>query len=253
MTIFSQLQKLKWGTFGAFHIITILLSIATPFILYFALKNKSVKTQKICLFILSLTGISAICYNLLMWGSPLEYLPLHLCSINALILPFAILTSNKLLANLLPLFSIGALAAIILNTGQTDYTVFSWVFAFYYIPHTFEFAIPFVLLKLGVFKNDTRYILPSVGLTFSIYTVAHVVNTLINNANIPDGSGSTITVNYMYSISPQGIPLISHFWTVCPHEYFYMLFLIPIVALFYLLMNINTIITKFNRRIDIAK
>lgn len=248
MTIFAQLLEFKWGSFSAFHIVTIALSLATPVILYYILRSRTQKTQRICLFVLSLSGMAAICYNLLMWGSPLEYLPLHLCSINAIIMPIAIVTANKLLANLLPLFSLGALAAIILNTGQADYVVMSWVFAFYYIPHTLEFAIPFVLLKLGIFKSDTHYILPSVGLTFGIYTFVHFVNVFINSLGISNGTGSTISVNYMYSISPQGIPLISQIWNICPHEYFYMLFLVPIVALFYVAMNLKAIVFRLKKQ-----
>lgn len=77
----DALKELKWGSFGPVHIITLILSAAIVVALYFILKGKTEKTQKIVLFLLSLWGPAAIVYNILMWGlksSVLEYLPLHL-------------------------------------------------------------------------------------------------------------------------------------------------------------------------------
>ena len=94
------------------------------------------------MFIFSLTGIAAITFNLLKWNSPLEYLPLHMCSINAMLLPFAVLTKNKTLCNLLVVWCLGALVALVLNQSVMETTILSDVFIFYYFPHIFEFIIP---------------------------------------------------------------------------------------------------------------
>lgn len=79
--------------------------------LYFLLKRLPDKWKIAILGVLSFSGIAAIVYNLPKWNTPLEYLPLHLCSLNALVLPFAVLFRNKALCNLLPVWSLGALAA----------------------------------------------------------------------------------------------------------------------------------------------
>lgn len=241
MKLIIETLKGEWGTFTPFHIFTILVTLSAPFILYFALRKKSAMTQKITLFILSLSGTGAIIYNLLMWGSPLEYLPFHLCSINALLLPISIITSSRLLANTLPLFSIGAFAAIAFNYAQGNYVILSWVFVAYFFPHMFEFAIPFVQLKLGLVKSGAKYILPSVGMTFSFYTVAHVVNRAVNKIldvqEKVDSLGKPVDVNYMYSLDPEGLPILSQLWDIFPCEYFYMLLLLPVVLLIYTMLN----------------
>ena len=88
---------MKWGTFGPVHILTLILGAVMVVGLYYSLKKASKKVQTLVLGILSFSGIAAIVYNLLMWGSPLQYLPLHLCSINALLLPIVVFTRSKTL------------------------------------------------------------------------------------------------------------------------------------------------------------
>ena len=62
-----------WGTFGVVHFATLLLGAAMVVGLYFLLKKKSSRVQTIVLGVLSFSGIGAILFNLLMWGTPLEY------------------------------------------------------------------------------------------------------------------------------------------------------------------------------------
>ena len=81
---------MKWGCFGIVHIATLVLAVVIIAGLYFALRRASRKAQTIVLGILSFSGIAAIIYNLVTWGSPIEYLPLHLCSINAILLPIVV-------------------------------------------------------------------------------------------------------------------------------------------------------------------
>ena len=91
---------MKWGFFTPVHIATLVLAALILGGLYHGLKNKSQRVQTLVLLPLSCSGIAAIVYNLLRWGEPLAYLPLHLCSLNALILPIAVATRNKKLCNL---------------------------------------------------------------------------------------------------------------------------------------------------------
>ena len=100
--------------------------------LYYLLKGRSRRVQTAVLGILSFSGIAAVIYNLLMWGSPLEYLPLHLCSINAMLLPIVVFTRSRTLGNLLLVWSLGALAALIVNNALMDAELLSWRFFFYY-------------------------------------------------------------------------------------------------------------------------
>lgn len=220
---------MEWGFMTPVHILTLAAAIGMNLGLYFALRGRSQKVQTIVLFVFSLSGIAAIVYNLLRWDAPLQYLPLHLCSINALVLPFAVLTRNKHLCNLLLLWSLGALVALVLNFEVTTVRLFDEVFNFYYFPHVFEFGIPVLLFRLGLAKKDVKCIPVTLSLTMLFYTFAHLCNKVINAACIAAGDGTR--VNYMFSIQPNN-PLTALFYDLIPYEYWYMYLVLPIAAVY---------------------
>lgn len=224
-----------WGSFGIVHIITLLISAAIIVGLYLILKNRSDKTKTIVLFILSFSGISAIIFNLVTWNSPIEYLPFHMCSITAMLLPFAVLTKNKIINNLLLLWSIGALIALVLNQAQANYEIFSWTFVFYYFPHTLEVGIPILMFALKLVKKDLRCIGSTLALTLFLYTDVHLINVCLNHyaaaANIVDWAGNLVKLNYMYSIDPTN-PVLQMMYNLVPFPYWYMLVATPFILLY---------------------
>ena len=111
---------MTWGFFSPAHIVSMILAVAQVVALYLILKNKSQKVQLAVLVPLSFSGIAAIIYKLVSWGEPLAYLPLHLCSLNAMVLPFAVIRRNKTVCNLLLVWSLGAFIAILLNQDVMD-------------------------------------------------------------------------------------------------------------------------------------
>ncbi len=228
---------MKWGSFGPVHLLSLAFAAAALAGLYFALKSASRKVQTLVLGVLSFSGIAAIIFNLVTWDSPLEYLPLHLCSLNAMVLPVAVLTRNKTLSNLLLVWSLGALAALVVNSAQAEYELLSDVFFFYYFPHVLEFGIPVLLFKLGLVEKDVKCIASTLGITLVAYTLIHFINLAINSYcvanNIVDWAGNVIQVNYMYSLVPEN-PLLQLFHNWIPHEYFYMFLVFPIVILYQL-------------------
>ena len=191
------------------HGFLLVLGAAMIFGLYFILKGKSQRIQTMVLGILSFSGNAAVIYNLLMWGTPLEYLPLHLCSINAMLLPFAVVTRNKQLGNLLLVWCLGALVALVMNHEMMGVELFSEAFAFYYFPHVFEFGIPLLLFKLKLVEKDPKCIGSTLSLTMAIYTLVHLCNKLINARCAAVSSG--IRVNYMFSVSPTN-PVVAMFY-----------------------------------------
>jgi uncharacterized membrane protein YwaF len=242
---------LAWGFFSVTHIISLFIAAAIIVGLYFALKNKTAKTQTLVLGILSLSGIAAIIYNLVAWNSPLEYLPFHLCSLNAMVLPFAVLTRNKRLNNLLLLWSFGAILAIVVNSAQANYEIFSWTFAIYYFPHVLEFGVPVLMFKFGLVEKDVRCIKTTLGMTLATYTIAHCINLVLNeylyNNNILDYTGNLIQVNYMYSIVPEN-PIFVLFYQLIPYEYWYMFMSIPIIIVYLVIVYVKEIRESLARR-----
>ena len=237
---------MKWGFFTPTHILTLMLAAIMVAGLYYGLKNKSQKVQTMVLFPLSLSGIAAIMFNLLRWGSPLEYLPLHLCSINAMLLPFAVLTRNKTLGNLLLLWCLGALVALVANFEMTEAVLFSESFNFYFFPHVFEFGIPLLLFKLGLVKKDPECIGSTMTITMFLYTLVHLCNLGINRYCAVVGNG--IRVNYMFSVEPTN-PLVALFHQLIPYEYWYMYMVLPIVGLYLMLVYAPELTARSRRAV----
>lgn len=226
---------MKWGSFGVVHIATLIFGVLMILGLYFVLRKASRKIQTIVLGVLSFSGIGAIIFNLAAWGSPIEYLPLHLCSINAILLPIVVFTRNKTLGNLLLVWCLGALAALVVNTAQANYELYSWTFIFYYFPHVLEFGIPILLFSLGIIEKHPKYILSTLAITMLIYTGVHFCNLGLNSylvdKNMLDYAGNLIQVNYMYSLVPAN-PLLALFKQVIPYDYWYMYMIVPILAIY---------------------
>ena len=242
---------MEWGFFSPAHIVTLIAAAALNVGLYYSIRNKSQKVQTAVLAIFSLSGIAAIIYNLVRWDAPLEYLPLHLCSINAMLLPIAVLTRNKTIGNMLLVWCLGALAALVLNFEVAGTRLFGETFIAYYFPHVFEFGIPIILFKLKLIEKDCKCIGSTMALTMLIYTGVHLCNKLINLLcrayNIVDGGGDYIQVNYMFSIEPTN-PLVSLFHRIIPFEYWYMYMVLPIVAVYLLAVYAPELRAKYRAR-----
>lgn len=230
---------MKWGCFTSTHVATLILAAVMIVGLHFLLKGRSVKLRLWVLAPLSFLGIAAIAYNLLTFGEPLLYLPLHLCSVNALILPVVVLTRNKTLGNLLLVWCLGALAALILNYDMMEAELLSWPFFFYYFPHVFEFGIPLLLVSLGLVKKEPKCIISTMGITMGVYTLVHFCNRVINAYTLANsityGSETAVQVNYMFSIQPDN-PLLTLFHSIIPYEYWYMYLVLPIVLVYLLIV-----------------
>lgn len=236
---------MTWGFFSTAHILSLVLAVGIIVALYFLLRKATSAVKIAVLGILSFAGIGAIIYNLIIWDSPLEYLPLHLCSLNAMVLPFAVFSKNKTLNNLLLLWSLGAMVALIVNTAVSEAKILSWTFVFYYFPHVLEFGIPILMFRLKLVKKDVKCIATTLGITMAAYTIIHFINLWINSyavANsILDWAGNVIKVNYMYSIYPEN-PLLALFYQIIPHEYWYMYLVVVVIAVYLVCVYLRGII-----------
>ncbi len=241
-----------WGSFGAVHILSLLIGAGIIIGLYFLLRCFSAKTQTIVLGVLSFSGIAAIIFNLVTWGSPYEYLPLHLCSLTALVLPVAVFSRNKTLGNLLLLWSLGAVMALVVNTAQANFEICSATFLFYYFPHLLEFGIPILLFALGLVKKDIKCIGTTLLITLCAFILVHFANVTLNSYftahQILNPSGTLIQVNYMYTIQPEN-PVMSLFWSLIPYQFWYLLPVVLIILVYLFIVYIKQI-TAYVRKIS---
>ncbi len=249
------MEDILWGAmFGPVHIASLLAAAAMIIGLYYVLKKAGTGIQIAVLGILSFSGLAAVVFNLVAcsrWGqSPWEYLPLHLCSINAILLPFAVFSRSKTVSNMLLLWSLGALCALIVN--RPDYDLTSDVFFFYYFPHVLEFGIPILLFKLELVEKDVKCIFSTLALTFAIYAFVHLCNLTINSLGLVNPAGEKILVNYMYSLVPE-FDLLGIFWKILPEQFWYMLVIFPIVAVYLLAVYAPQIVANIRKKNNVTK
>lgn len=230
-----------WGTFTIPHIVSLVFVFVFAAIMYLILKRCSDKAKQWVLFVFTFPGIAAIIYELVATGSPLQYLPLHMCSVNAMLLPITVLTKNKVLGNLVLLWCLGALIALVMNQVAAPTTVFSRYFFVYYGSHLFEFIVPILLFALGIIKFEYKYIISTILITIAIYTAIHLTNCALNayfiEHNVLSPNGNVIQVNYMFSVDPAN-PALAILYSVIPHPYWYMYLAFPVIVLYLLAIGL---------------
>lgn len=241
-----------WGApFHTVHLITLAIAAALIVGLYFLLKYLPERARYICILVLSLSGLVAIIYNLVAWDSPLEYLPFHMCSIAAILLPIAVLTRNRYVGNLLLVWCLGSILALVFSDAQAGYEIMSPAFFIYYVPHVLEFAVTIYLFKFGYVKKDYRCIPATVGITVGIYTVVHFINLGLNHYcathGIVDWAGEILTFNYMFSMEPT-TSIFFLFWKIIPQPYWYMYVAVLILVIYLVILYLPQILRAVKER-----
>jgi len=243
-----------WGTFTLQHILSLAAIILFAISLYLVLKRIPDKAKTYVLFAVSLVGVAAVLYDLFRWGQPLLYLPLHLCSLNALLIPIAVLTKNKVLSHLTLVWSLGAMLVLVVNTGQAHYELFSEAFWVFVLCHTSDVTVPALLFLTGLVKFDIKKAPATIGTTMAAYTCVHFANLGINKylagralyvstysrvRRIPQ-------VNYMYSLGDEGNAVFALFKKIIPLDYWHMYLIAPIILGF--LFTVHFIIKLKNKK-----
>ncbi|MBQ9151912.1 MAG: YwaF family protein [Clostridia bacterium] len=241
-----------WGApFQAVHLATLAVAVALIVGFYFLLKYLPDRVRYICILVMSCSGIVAIIYNLVAWGSPLEYLPFHMCSIAAILLPVAVITRNRYVGNLLLVWCLGSILALVFTDAQANYVIPSPAFFIYYIPHVFEFAVAIYLFAFGYIKKDYKCIPVTVGLTVAIYTIVHLINLALNHYcavnHIVDYAGEVLTFNYMFSMEPT-TSIFYLFWNIIPHPYWYMYVAVVILVAYLVVLYLPQIFQAVKER-----
>lgn len=242
---------MKWGFFSPLHIASLLFAVVLLLSLHFILRRCTRKTQTAVLGTMSFLGIVSVLYHLIFKGSPFEHLPLHLCAFNAIVLPFVVFTKSKTWGNVLLVWCLGALAALILNNDVSENAFFTVSTMFYYLPHVVEFIVPLLLVSLGHVEKDPKCIASTVGITMGIYTAVHFINLGLNKwfqaAQIRNPEGEIVFANYMFSMKPNN-PLCELFQKWIPGPYWFMYLAVPILVVYLLIVYAPEILAKLRKR-----
>lgn len=229
---------MTWDFFGPVHIASLVLAVIIIFVMYLSLRKVSEKTKIWVMGSLSCLGIVSMIFNIIYYKNPLENLPLHLCSFNAMVLPYTVFTKNKKIANMLLLWCLGALVALILNNDLTGVDILSWKSFFYYFPHVLEFGIPILLFVFHLVEKDHKTIPMTIVVILILSVMTYTANAVINNFvaqyNLLTPEGEPVVANYMFSYDPTANPLVALFYSIIPYKFFYMVLALPIVVVYLL-------------------
>jgi hypothetical integral membrane protein (TIGR02206 family) len=122
-----------------------------------------------------------------------DRLPLHLCAINAAVMPLAVYKKNTLLLNFIYAVSLPAALFAMLTPAMSYYGLYfflSWQVLFFYIDHGLMALVAILALKTGLARPDPRLYPRVIGLLASYAAVIYAVDKIFDEnflfLNYPD-------------------------------------------------------------------
>ena len=209
------------------HLLTLAIGILLVACVYVLFRHLPSKTRIPILFLLSLLGPISMIWDLFAHEDWLRFLPLHLCSFNAALIPVVVLTRNERLGNLLLLWCLGGAMALLLNGTEAAWNPSSLDFWAFFVPHVFEICIPVFMFAFHYVKKKLKYIPGTILITGIAYTFVHLVNVLINRHL--EQVQAAYRVNYMFSLWPDNA-FQQMLWNIVPYAYWYSYLYFPLVV-----------------------
>ena len=165
------------------------------------------------------------------WGE----LPLHLCNINLLLIPIAVLTGKRpLLSFCFFVGPLGALMALIMpGNGFDGYSLLLPRMLGYYGTHFVIVIAALAIGTFGLYRPRFRDLPPMVLTLLAVALVVFGINLLLR------ASGLHPKANYFYSVETEGNPLLELFFRFIPFPFLYLLPSTLIIALYSSLITLG--------------
>ena len=214
------------AVFGAF---LLLLAVAS-----YILRKKEIRTRRLALSaacLLTLIGFFFYKYYLSIdaefvvinakmggfnwWGE----LPLHLCNINMILIPIAVMTDRRpLLCFCFFVGSLGAMMALAMpSTGFDGYSLLLPRMLGFYGTHFMIVIEALSIVTLGLYRPRFRDIIPTLGTILCIAFVIFGINMLLR------WSGLHPKANYFYAVETEGNAVLELFYRLLPYPFLYLL------------------------------
>lgn len=148
-----------------------------------------------------------------------EELPLHLCNINTILIPIAVLTKRRSLTSFCFFIApLGALMALLMpSVGFSDYSILLPRMIGFYVTHFMVFFGGIALCSFGIytpsFRDFVRTSCMAFGLTFLIFLINLAMRHFGLNAH----------ANYFYCVEPETNPILNLFYRFIPVPFLYLL------------------------------
>ena len=238
--IMRPFNTLFFLVFGGFLALLIAASIL--------LRNRSERTrQAVLIFACAVTLIGFIVYkyylsldeeyNILTanmggfnwWGE----LPLHLCNINMILIPIAVLRKSRpLMSFCFFLGPLGAMMALAMpGNGFDGYSLLLPRMLGYYGTHFMIVIEGLAIVCFGLYRPRFRDLPRTVVAALAIELVVFIINLLLR------WSGLHPKANYFFSVETEGNPLLEIFYGWIPLPYLYLLPSVVILSVYMLLIT----------------
>ena len=228
-------------TFNTTHILAIVLMPTLIFVaLNHVLKNRSAEAKRTILVIICCFNAALyFVYKVAQSNESDSFdifmnLPLHFCNINLILLPLAIFFRNKPLLAYQFYFGIvlAMLALVTIYPGFRSRSLFEFVPFVYFYYHSMLATLPILLVKLKLFTPSFKVVWQPVALLVGLTSIIHVINMIFR------GTGIASEANYFFTYGLRGDFFTELFWSIIPHEFF---FLLPGLLLFAPFIFITTL------------
>ncbi len=134
-----------------------------------------------CIFIIKFAAFALLEFFVEPQMSLADRLPLHLCAMNALVMPLAVFKRNKLLLNYVYAVALPAAVFAMLTPAMSyygGYFFLSWQVLLFYIDHALMALVAVLCVKTGLVRPDFRELLPVTGLLASYAAFIFILNKL---------------------------------------------------------------------------
>lgn len=146
-------------------------------------------------------------------------LPLQLCNINMILIPFALITKQKkLLSFSFYIAPIAAFMALVFPAvGFSGYSLLTpRIFGFYFTHYMIIFC-SLAIAFFGIKKPDKKDIPSVLVMFFALSIFIFLVNVILRS------TGLAIDANYFFLMDPEGIGFLDFLYGFIPLKYFYIL------------------------------
>lgn len=138
----------------------------------------------------------------------IDRLPFHLCTLNAIVMPLAVLKKNKILLNYVYAIALPGAVAAMLTPAMSfygRYFYFSWQVVFFFLDHGLMAAVAILAISSGLMRPDVRALPKATAAFLGYCAVIYPVNKIFNQnflfLNYPD-EGTVMTFFAKYFGNP---------------------------------------------------
>ncbi|MDR3318873.1 MAG: YwaF family protein [Clostridiales bacterium] len=250
--------------FSLHHFAVILFFAALFLALFFIFRKKSDTVKWRFLWVLILICVGYKVFNFFFWGfvnpDNLSFLtgkngdrniarwiatviPISLCSLNAILYPIAMKSKNKIwLQYMVTIASVGAVFAFFLLSGLPQRP---WHFVEFLFTHWTYIVIPIYLVAFKLFKPRAHYAAKTLGLILLMLIAGALIGLVMNLTLNPQFNPSYLTdnkdigwrtaageylFNIIWTLSPDGTPLLLQLFQILPVPLLYMILLFPVLV-----------------------